>query len=456
MKQNGNGTEHLTPQEKRALLAELLRKKAAAREHAAAQERLGSFDRFSVSSTELEAEAVLDPGIHPGRMHFNPQNEPARIFLTGATGFLGAFLLNDLLENTRAGIYCLVRCTGVEEGKQRILKKLESYQLKGGHEASRIIPVPGDLAQPRLGLPPDQFQRLSEEMDIIYHSAAMVNWINSYEQLKPANVMGIQEILKLACQGKLKPLHYVSTLAVFPLFRNAEISVAREDDSLDHGGLLHGGYTQSKWVAEKLVMTARERGLPVSIYRPGMITGHSQSGAWNTGDFTCQLIKSWIVAGYAPDLDASMDMTPVDYVSSAIFHLSRSEQSLGQVFHLANTQPVDVQELYGWIRSRGYRLELMPYDRWRAAVIALAELSQEKAARALTPLLMAGEAEKASQWVAGVPKFDCSNTLKWLAGTSIRCPVVDEQVVRTYFSYLVGSGFLKASQAVRAAPNLER
>jgi thioester reductase-like protein len=407
-------------------------------------ERLGSFDRFTMSSMELEAEVILDPNIYRDGLPYDPLAEPKHILLTGATGFLGAFLLNDLLENTQAEVFCLVRCSSLEDGRAKILSKLEVYMPERRLAASRIIPVPGDLSEPRLGLSPDQYQMLASKIDVIYHSAAMVNWIYSYEQLKPANVNGIQEILRLACQVKIKPLHYVSTLAVFPLVGNAEASVAREEDTLDHRGPLHGGYTQSKWVAEKLVATARGRGLPVAVYRPGMITGHSRTGSWNTSDFTCQMLKSWVNAGYVPDLEAAMDMTPVDYVSRAIVQLSSSPASLGSVFHLANPQPVDVQELYAWMRSFGYRLEPIQYDQWRAALIALAERTEERAVRSLTPLLAVRETEGAPKWVGGVPKFDCSNTLDALAGTGICCPAVDGQVLKAYFTYLTRSGFLKS------------
>jgi thioester reductase-like protein len=145
-----------------------------------------------------------------------------------------------------------------------------------------------------------------------------------------------------------------------------------------------------------------------------------------------------------PDLDAAMDMTPVDYVSSAIVHLSQHAGSLGQVFHLANPKPVDVQGLYAFMRSFGYRLEPVPYDQWRSALIALAEHTEEKAVRSLTPILAVQESEGAPKWVGGVPRFDCTNTLSVLADTGIHCPPVDEQVLNNYFMYLTRSGFLKA------------
>lgn len=465
-------TAGLSPQEKRLLLARLLQKQTRERavsspkpapslrsgqalsevEGAPVPKRLGTFDRFALSSTELEAEAVLDPGIHADGNAFTPETEPAHIFLTGATGFLGSFLLHQLLvadrqTTTPADIYCLVRASSAEAGKQRILALLDTYVPGNRHDPSRVIAVPGDLSQPLLGLAPEQFQALAGKIDVIYHSGALVNWIAAYEQLKPANVLGTQEVLRLASQTRLKPLHYVSTLAVFPLVQNSKASVVREEDALDHGGLLRGGYTQSKWVAEKLVTLARTRGIPVNVYRPGMITGHSQTGSWNTADFTCQMIKSWIRTGYVPNLEAFMDMTPVDYVSRAVAYLSRPEQSLGRVFHLANPHPPDVQQLYGWMRTFGYRLELIPYEQWRAALVNLAGHSQEKAVQSLAPLLAASDSEGASEWVGGVPRFDCVNTLHELARTSIACPPVDEETLRTYLSYLIGCGFLEAPPA---------
>lgn len=446
MKKDVRNLAHLSPREKRQLLAELLQKRARRRSNSSrpslAEEQLGAFDKFAVTSAQLQDEVVLDPTIGADGLPRPPGSEPAHIFLTGATGFLGSFLLYELLETTQADIYCLVRCSTAQAGRLRIQAKLDSYLPGSKYDYSRIIAVPGDLSKPRLGLSQEQFQRLANKIDMLYHSGAMVNWIDSFEKLKPTNVLGTQEILRLSSHSRLKPLHYVSSLAVFPLVRNAQASVVREEDPLDHGGLLYGGYTQSKWVAEKVVAVARSRGLPVTVYRPGMITGHSETGAWNTSDFTCQLLKSWITTGYVPDLEAAMDMTPVDYVSRAITYLSLQRHSAGRIFHLANPQAVDVQQLYDWLRALGYRLEPLPYEQWRAALIQLAELAPQKRLRALVPLLVARESEGASQWVSGVPQFDCTDTMNELAETSISCPSIDERTIGVYFSFLVQSGFL--------------
>jgi thioester reductase-like protein len=458
----------LSPVEKRALLAKLLQQKAreAAAPSSMEQRRPSLLDQFAVPVTELNPEVVLDPAIHPESLPVEGPTEPAHIFLTGATGFLGAFLLHELLQQTEATIYCLVRCANVEEGRRRIDRNLAAHLPGSDHHRGRIIPVVGDLSHPLLGLSPEQFEVLASQIDTIYHNGAAVNWIYSYSRLKSANVVGTQEILRLASRGTGKPVHVVSSLSVFPLVGNPQGKVFREPDSLDHGGVLYGGYTQSKWVAEKLATVARSRGLPVAIYRPGIITGHSQTGAWNTDDFMSRLIKSWIELGSAPDLDGATDMTPVDYVSSAMVHLSLSKQALGKVFHLVNPQRIHLRELVAWIRSSGYPIQHLPYDEWRTELLSRASRSKGQALYSLVPLFSARTPERplrgghhqltpdgqntvdqigsimAAQYAARSVKFDDQQTRDGLAGSSIRCPLVDGGVFARYLSYFVRAGFL--------------
>ena len=457
--------EDLSPEEKRALLVKLLKKKAGKSESQPPprQNRSGVLEQLSINVTDLSAQAVLDPSIRVQAVPAEPEIEPAQIFLTGATGFLGAFLLHELLQNTGADIHCLVRCANAEEGRARIERNLRSYVDGNGHRSARIIPIPGDLSKPLLGLSERRFRMLADRIDCIYHSAAWVNWIYPYDRLKPTNVLGTQEVLRLACQADAAPVHFVSTISVFPMFNDAGSTIIYEGDSLNHGGVLYGGYTQSKWVAEKLVTMARSRGLPVAIYRPGLISGHSQTGAWNTEDVTCRLMKSWVELGYAPDLDAATDLTPVDYVSRAIVHLSRSPQSLGQVFHLANPQPVHAKELVTWIRAFGYPVEPVPYERWRAELVELATRSRDSATRSLAPLFSIKLTENApgadlarndtldglgalivSQYARMSVRYDCQNALAGLASGSIVCPPIDGKLFDTYLSRFVRSGFLEA------------
>lgn len=431
----------LSPKEKRALLKQLLRKGGG-------QLRRLVSDVEVINVADLKAEAVLDPEISPEAVPAKTVTEPAHIFLTGATGFLGSFLLAELLRRTRADVHCLVRARDAKEGEERLKRTLAFYSLWDEDLAPRIIPIAGDLSEPLFGLSEERFRALAGKIDTIYHSGASVSWIYPYNTLKSINVLGTQEVLRLATRITAKPVHFVSTLGVFPLVGNSGARVFGEEDPLDHGGDLYNGYTQSKWVAEKLVTIAGSRGLPVSIYRPSLVTGSSQTGVWNTDDISCKMIRTLVALGTVPDVDRPMNMVPVDYLSEAIVHLSGQNESLGKCFHFANPRPVGLNDLIGWISSFGYPLRRVPYDGWRAELIDPAKWSrenglQEKDLYSLVPLYSLSDAKDAPARFREMPEFDCRNTLDGLAGTSIVCPPVDGRVFEAYLSFFVRDGFLK-------------
>ncbi|HWI45280.1 MAG TPA: thioester reductase domain-containing protein [Rubrobacter sp.] len=426
---------YLSPKEKRALLAQLLLRKS------------GNLDKLleqvAVNVENLEAEAALDPRIRPtGTVSTEVASRPERVLLTGATGFLGSFLLAELLRHTRAEIHCLVRAPNVEEGERRIRGSLETYALWDEKRSPRIFPVAGDLSEPLLGLGDERFEELADEIDVVYHNGASVNWVYPYDALKPTNVLGTQEVLRLASRHGTKPVHFVSTLGVFPLVGRSDAGVVREDDDLDHGGSLYNGYTQTKWVAEKLVEIARARGLPVSVYRPSLIAGDSRTGAWNKDDFTCKMIKSWVGLGNVPDVNTELNMVPVDYVSRAIIRLSLQEGSLGKRFHLANSHPVKIDNLISWIEAFGYPLKRIPYDRWRTELLNPVKGLREDAMYSAAPLLSMSATIEGPKMVRAVPEFDRRNTTAALASTGISCPPVNAGTFEKYLVYLVRSGFL--------------
>ncbi|MFS0516460.1 amino acid adenylation domain-containing protein [Nostoc sp. UIC 10607] len=398
----------------------------------------------------LNAETVLDPTIYP-QASFEHTAEPSHIFLTGATGFVGAFLVYELLRQTSADIYCLVRSANAELGKKKLQSHLESYKLWDETLSDRIIPVTGDLSQPLLGLSHDQFQVMASKIDVIYHNAASINLVHSYSSLKAANVLGTQEILRLACQIKVKSVHYISTLSVLTSESHGEVKQISELHKFNHNQVPFGGYAQTKWVAEKLVTTAYQRGIPVSIYRLGRISGHSKTGICNTNDRLYRMIKGFIQLGCVPDVDTIVDMTPVDYVSQAIVHLSKQKKSLNQIFHLSNHHPARSFQLFNFIREFGYPLQLMSNNQWQTELLNAAERSLDNPLYPLIPFFAssegANEKEELAEDLNSPPlKSDCQNTTDGLAGSSIICPPADSELLSTYFSYLIQSGFMNAPQ----------
>jgi thioester reductase-like protein len=411
------------------------------------QNLASSPDRSSESSDiDLQAEACLDLKIPVEASSPHLQAETNAIFLTGATGFLGAFLLYELLQNTRANLYCLVRAKDFEIGKERLLQNLERYQLDYQSFQSRIIPVLGDISQPQLGLPTDQFESLAQQVDVIYHSAALLNYVYPYEQLKAINVLGTQEILRLASHHHLKTVHYMSSVAVFESSAYAQ-TVITESDAVLHSEGIYLGYSQSKWVAEKLVMNARDQGLPVCIYRLPFISGHSQTGIWNTDDIICRMIKGCIQLGSMATLDILLDLSPVDYVSQAIVYLSRQPQSLGKAFHLNNPDPIHWQTVASFITQAGYAIDIISYDQWLSQIRQIAVRDATNPLAPLVPFfLKRWSCEKLTLLEcyeqSRRPQISSHQSLEILSDAKLICPPINEQLLHTYFSYFRRTGFL--------------
>jgi len=399
--------------------------------------------------TDLNSEAVLDSTIVPEYPTEYFVTDPASIFLTGATGFLGAFLLEELLLQTQAKVYCLVRSPDSESGKMRIQKNLESYGIWNDDFSKRIIPVLGDLSKPRLGLSSEEFQKMSSLIDVIYHNAAWINYVYPYSTLKPTNVLGTQEILRLASLVKTKAVHYISTIAVFesPAYRE---KIVTESDPLADSAGMKLAYSQSKWVAEKLVMIARDRGIPVSIYRAPFISGHSQTGAWYKNDVICRTIKGCIQMGSMTDITDRLDLAPVDYLSQSIVYLSKQKDAIGKAFHLNNPQPGSWSELTDFIRSFGYPIQHLAYQDWQIQ-LSNAVRSRENPLYHLLPFFLkklpkkqVAISNKHQQLID--PQLSCDATLTALAGSSIACPPVNAELLNTYFSYFIRSGWLDLAQ----------
>ncbi|NEQ66973.1 MAG: amino acid adenylation domain-containing protein [Symploca sp. SIO2D2] len=389
---------------------------------------------------ELLSEAVLDPTIKPNFTSVGSYTEPHAIFLTGATGFLGAFLLDELLRQTQAKIYCLVRgCKTTAEAKHKITHNLDRYLLEYETFNSRIIPVIGDLSQSLLGLQEQEFEQLAQEIDIIYHAATFLNLAYPYTAMRAANVGGTQEILRLASQIKLKSVHFVSSPAVFKSTGYFNKPSIREEDPLEDCEVVYGGYGQSKWVAEKLLKTAHSLGIPVSIYRPGTISGHSQTGASNAEQTLGRLLKSFVEQGIAPDLNIEFDLTPVDYVSQAIFYLSKQKESLGKSFHLVHPQCLPIGELVNLIRSLGYPIEQINYAQWESKMQDVILSSPDDVLSPILPFLtqkVPGTQLTYLEASSFTQRLDCENTLKGLANSDINCPPPDRKLLQLYLNQI--------------------
>lgn len=393
---------------------------------------------MSVMTVEaLQADAQLGSTLHyPHPISANWQT-PRKIFLTGSTGFLGVYLLLELLRQTEAEIYCLVRAKDSESGMQRIQQRMQFYQVWQDDFSQRIIPVVGDLSQPALGVSHQTFVELATTIDVIYHNGAQVNAMYPYARLKASNVNGTLEILKLAGLHHTKPVNFISTLAVF-FSENYIGKTVTENEfaQLDEG--LKGGYKQSKWVAEALVRAAGKRGLPTVIHRPGRILGDRQTGIIDRlSDLLGNLLQGCLQMQQFPQVDTSLNVAPVDYISRAIVFLGQQESALNHNFHLSNPQSVNWQTLWETIRTLGYPVESCDFQNWVGMIKQRAKGQQDKQLYLILKHLLRSRI----YLFAPKPAFSNTQTTDALLQSGLVCPTVDADLVSVWLSYFeeVGS-----------------
>ncbi len=281
---------------------------------------------------------------------------PRSVLLTGATGFIGGHLLHDLLTGTSLTVHCLVRAADESTARQRVVANLTHYQLWDERFADRISAVPGDLGRPRLGLEETAYRRLAGEIDTVVHNGAMVNLARSYRAHRTTNVLGTVEILRLATTRRLKAVHFISTLGVFPAAapgagRCLEGPVGNERPPSD-------GYTRSKWVAERLVAEAAERGVPTVVHRFGEVMPHSRHGVPSRYGLPDLLVRACLRTGMWFPSPIVTDYTPVDYVSGLVVAaVAGGERGW---FHTVQPRAVSLDELMAVFREE-FRLAEVPY-----------------------------------------------------------------------------------------------
>ncbi|MGP1383772.1 MAG: amino acid adenylation domain-containing protein [Thainema sp.] len=409
---------------------------------AQAIEYLQQGQQLFTSIDSIEASIQLDARVQPQHQLTAPV---MNFFLTGATGFLGGFILHELLEQTHADVYCLVRADSLEEGRARLQQVLQRYYLWEEAFDYRIIPVLGDLSKPELGIEPALFQRLSEKIDAIYHCGAWVNMVYPYATLEPTNVKGTQEVLRLASQSHPKPVHYVSTTDVFSTAARAGLHSVCELTPIGPAKALYSGYAQTKYAAERLVMAARDRGLPVAIYRPGNIIGSQQTGICQTSDFVAKLLKGCLQAGAAPQIEASLNLSPVDFVSRTIVRLSCHTLPQGQAFLVVNPDSLSWSQSIDRLRQAGYSLQTLPYEAWYSLLlkqIAQTTSIKDPDSNVLAPLVSLLTYQGFVQKLLGALEFDQLRQLSQLTRYAIEYPPSAIDSLDLYISYLSQCRFL--------------
>jgi L-aminoadipate-semialdehyde dehydrogenase len=296
-----------------------------------------------------------------------------KVLLTGATGFLGAYLLRDLLTRKSPPIEVITHVRAVDgpSALNRVIRTCEAYGVWDPSWESRISCVTGNLGDPRLGLSESAWNQLARDVNVIVHNGAQVHWVYPYSNLKPANVQGTLDILALCAEGTPKHLSFVSSTSVldtqhFVKQSQAGIAVSEDDDLAGSATGLGTGYGQSKWVAEYLVREAGARGLRGTIVRPGYITGDKTSGVTNTDDFLIRMAKGCIQLGARPKISNTVNMVPVNHVAriviAAALNPPKTPLSVAQV---TSHPRLTFSQYLATLQTYGYDVPEVDYSVWK-------------------------------------------------------------------------------------------
>ncbi|KAK5996267.1 Aldehyde reductase lnaA [Cladobotryum mycophilum] len=357
-----------------------------------------------------------------------------RVFLTGATGFVSAFFMTELLRNINVcSLKCLVRAKSSEGGRRRVISNLRKYNLDTSvseDQLSKLDIIAGDLARPRLGMDEESFQNLANWSSVIFHFAAQVNYNQPYSTHRAANVLGTLHVLQLATAGRRPvPFHYTSSIVAFGPTGLLDKTEVYEDEPL--GPLIdttmpyEGGYGQSQWVADVMVTDLMRRGFPISLYRLGFVLC-SSDGVGNPDDFVSRLISDCLKLGSYPCLpNQRKELIPVDYVATAMFRIASSNQNLGRAYHIVPEagRSIDMNDLFGLAANLSRcDMHMLQYQEWlmelrRMIQTSRSESGSDSLLEPLMPVLQEKVRGEHTRWelYEGMARYRVDNTLAALA-----------------------------------------
>ncbi len=351
-------------------------------------------------------------------------------FVTGATGFIGRYLVERLLVRGER-VYVLVRPQSMD--------KFAALKEFWGARASRVVPVAGDLAEPNLGVSKADLRKLTGKVDHLFHLAAVYDLQASGEDQETANVVGTDHALQFADSVQAGCFHLASSIAAAGLYNGSfRENMFEEATGLDHP------YFRTKHDSEALVRHRSKR--PWRVYRPGIVVGHSQTGQIDKIDGPYYFFKMiqklrqslppWfpligLEGGY-------INLVPVDYVAAAMDHLAHVTGQDGQCFHLTDPRQRRVGEVLNLFARSGHAptmafrldpklLDLIPGH--VTASMANYRPLQQVIDTILRDLRIPRDVMQFFNWQT---RFDCTRTQRLLEGTDICVPSLEDYAWRLW------------------------
>ena len=306
------------------------------------------------------------------------------VLLTGATGFLGRFLLRDLLRrNPNLTVTCIVRADDADHALARIRAALEEAAIQDDELAPRIRALVGDIHLPRFGLEPPQFADLCQRIDAVYHLAASLTVATPYVALRRTNVFSIRAVLDLCLSTRLKHIFFASTMGVFPEYfcgfaneySGSRITHQMQPDiaSMTRAfplGLL--GYPWTKVVVEQALLHAIRAGVPVALFRLPHANVAS-TGFGNADDVAVRTVASVVDVEQMPEgFTLQWSHAAADVVADTMAAISLNPDRRFTIYHYAEDPPLGPEMQ---LADFGLYYRTVPYEAFKRACLARGERS---------------------------------------------------------------------------------
>lgn len=381
-------------------------------------DKLQKADKIIREKSKSGVWEVKDLNEYPSSLKYkvdlNGYTKPQNILLTGATGYLGSHVLSELLENTTAKVYCLIRKSNNNPLLEKLIDTLKIYFNDNiiSQINDRVITIEGDLEKDNLGLSLENQALINKNIDTIIHTAADVRHFGDAAHFEKVNIQGTKYLLDIAKAKKGIRFHHISTIGIpedLALSGQWENVIAKE--TFDNNLKLENVYTNSKLDAEKLVYDAGENGVPITVYRAGNLTCHSESGQFqkniNSNAFY-RVIKSMLLLGKAPKANCYLDFTPINYASKAIIDLVCKNNTVGETFHICNPDQLLYSSMIEMITNFGYKLELLDENEYKEWLFN-SKIHKNQEGLELAIGQLEGDGVKDSDY-----RFACANTMRFI------------------------------------------